>query len=96
MSYNVVKEKMTFCHPNLNVQFLHNEQQSPKALQAKERSVTKINIHRTGTPKVVHLKENESSKVNNIHRTGSFFLVVKDCLAAWINNQQQLAYIVSF
>jgi hypothetical protein len=63
-------------------------------LQAKERSVTKINIHRTGTPKAVHLKENGSSRGNSIHRTGSFFLVVKDCLATWIINQ--LAYIVSF
>jgi hypothetical protein len=87
---------LTFCHPNLDVQFLRKEQHSLKALQAKERSVTNINIHRTGTPKAVHLKENESSRVDNIHRTGSFFLVVKDCLAAWINNQQLLAYIVSF
>jgi hypothetical protein len=52
----VVKEKTTYSAiPTLNVQFLHNEQQSPKALQAKERSVTKTNIHRTGTPKAVHL-----------------------------------------
>lgn len=40
MSYNM--EKMTYSAIPTFVQFLHKEQQSPKALQAKETAVTKI------------------------------------------------------